>query len=154
MEMLLQQLKSNSYQLVKIRPLRYGNRSNVKISSLLFCVKIRPLRYGNNNINEFLLYALAVLKSDRYGMEINNISIYITCTFYNFVKIRPLRYGNNLYLAFLLDSVEYKPLKSDRYGMEITSLDITQLISYIVKIRPLRYGNIIFSIKLFYFIIC
>ena len=64
--------------------------SNKKIE----IVKIRPFRYGNLDSGLGGDMGLNKLKSDRFGMEIQQ-SHYRLCGFKN-VKIRPFRYGNDI----------------------------------------------------------
>ncbi len=85
---------------------------------------------------------IALLKSDRFGMEIKKRVLKRKVI--HPVKIRPFRYGN--IIKDPLTQLPYIPgLKSDRFGMEILynrALSSLEILN-IVKIRPFRYGNII-----------
>jgi len=58
---------------------------------------------------------IALLKSDRFGMEIIIKNFHIKLLFS--VKIRPFRYGNNE--IDRRELLQHVLLKSDRFGMEI-----------------------------------
>ena len=78
-------------------------------------VKIRPFRYGNANSEALINLTLSMLKSDRFGMEIQlNLPTHLKNHY--IVKIRPFRYGNKI--AYCKSS-----------------------LATLVKIRPFRYGN-------------
>ena len=80
-----------------------------------------------------------LLKSDRFGMEINKI--FRVCLCYSVVKIRPFRYGNYYWTCNY--GHDYEMLKSDRFGMEIILLSSIKSMNITpVKIRPFRYGNL------------
>ncbi|GEM_PF-6235283 len=70
------------------------------MGKIVYIVKIRPFRYGNHLLLLLSENLFHTLKSDRFGMEIQNI---------------PLFHRNNI----------LRLLKSDRFGMEISLITIT-----------------------------
>ena len=89
--------------LVKIRPFRYGNLRYFRYLELRQVVKIRPFRYGNLSSTLTQIYFHSLLKSDRFGME--------------------MQLGHTIKTGITM------MLKSDRFGMEI--LASHTLIAYL-----------------------
>ncbi len=100
---------------VKIRPFRYGNPITFTVSFHVLLLKSD--RFGMEmQEGTYTITAVCALKSDRFGMEIN-FSISVLIRNISDVKIRPFRYGN-IYLPQYTNSIKIQ-LKSDRFGMEI-----------------------------------
>ena len=71
----IHQHTTNHY--VKIRPFRYGNAgSDLLVDTIEYEVKIRPFRYGNI-IAIIYFINLIWLKSDRFGMEMIAIILFL-----------------------------------------------------------------------------
>jgi len=82
---------------------------------------------------------IALLKSDRFGMEIT-FKIFLVIPLPIDVKIRPFRYGNTKIFKNKLKLQLLVKIRPFRYGNFLPPFFVFFL--FWVKIRPFRYGNV------------